>query len=90
MSEKRKMFALTVITILVSVLYFAFPIDFIPDFVDGIGRADDILMLCIGTIFAFVSLLSGLGNRIQVSSRREEQMRFEEEYRQMYGDYWNV
>ena len=90
MSEKRKMFAFAVITVLLSVLYFAFPIDFIPDFVDGIGRADDILMLCIGTIFAIVSLLSGLGNRIQVSSHREELMRFEEEYRQMYGDYWNV
>ncbi len=90
MREKRKMFVLAVMTIVAAILYFAFPIDFIPDFVDGIGRVDDVVMLSIGASFSLVFLLAGLGERIKVSGRREEQMRFEEEYRQTYGDYLGI
>ena len=90
MREKRKMFVLAVMTIVAAILYFAFPIDFIPDFVDGIGRVDDVVLLSIGASFSLVFLLSGLGERIKVSGRSEEQMRFEEEYRQTYGDYLGI
>ena len=88
MSEKMKFIIAAVMMVLSAVLYLVLPIDILPDFLDGIGRVDDIVVLCIQASFALVFILSGFNYRVKLSKVRSEQMQWNEDFRQTYGEAW--
>ena len=85
MKEKTKYWLVALAFIVVAGLYWVLPIDFVPDFVQGIGRVDDILFAVVGFIGCLVNFFIGLSLGVKLTPAREERLRWEEEYRQTYG-----
>ena len=87
MEEKRRFFIIAIVCVVVTILYCVLPIDLIPDFITGIGWLDDLIFGAIGFIGSVVSFFIGLGTGLHLSKVREDQIRFEEDFRQTYGSY---
>ena len=64
MKSKQKNHVVPAVIVGILVLLYLFvPLDFIPDYVYGVGALDDALVLIGGAIFEIVNLISGISGR---------------------------
>ena len=61
MEENKKYFLFAVGCVVVAIIYFFFPIDFIPDFIALIGWLDDLLVGILGLVGLTVNILWATG-----------------------------
>ncbi len=59
--EKKKLWWIAALCIIVAVLYFVLPVDFIPDLIVGIGWLDDLLVSILGLGGLVMSVLGAFG-----------------------------
>ena len=59
--ENKKLWWVAVLCIIIAVVYFILPVDFIPDLIVGIGWLDDLLVSILGLAGLLVSVLGAFG-----------------------------
>ena len=59
--EKKNLWWIAALCIVIAVVYFILPVDFIPDLIAGIGWLDDLLVSILGLAGLVVSVLGAFG-----------------------------
>ncbi|MBR3039155.1 MAG: DUF1232 domain-containing protein [Lachnospiraceae bacterium] len=85
--NNKKYYVFAIFCVAVVILYRVFPIDFLPDFVDGIGLADDVIIAVIGLIAAIVSFFTGLGLGVKFTGSAEKRMKWQDDFEKTYGNF---
>ena len=92
MKKNYNPWAVGIIIAVIVVLYMAGPIDFLPDFISGLGQIDDGLVLLVGLVAEIVTLVTGL-NLVPANVKAEaysEPEHFEGYENAEYGEYREV
>ena len=84
--DNRKFWLIAVICILAAFVYFAFPIDVIPDLVAGIGWLDDLVVALCGLAGLLVNVFWALGILPAPGMNRAYEQNMYEEY----GEYREI
>ena len=90
MEEKKRFFIIALICVAAALLYWVSPIDLMPDFITGIGWVDDLIFGLIGFMGSMVNFFLGLSVGIKLTEAKNNQIRWEEDFRQTYGTYYEV
>lgn len=90
MEEKKRFFIIALICVAAALLYWVSPIDLLPDFITGIGWVDDLIFGLIGFMGSMVNFFLGLSVGIRLTEAKNNQIRWEEDFRQTYGTYYEV
>ena len=90
MEEKKRFFIIALICVAAALFYWVCPIDLLPDFITGIGWVDDLIFGLIGFMGSMVNFFLGLSVGIRFTEAKNNQIRWEEDFRQTYGTYYEV
>ena len=90
MEEKKRFFIIALVCVAAALLYWVCPIDLLPDFITGIGWVDDLIFGLIGFMGSMVNFFLGLSVGIRLTEAKNNQIRWEEDFRQTYGTYYEV
>ena len=91
MKEKKTFFIIAIVITVITFLYCILPIDFIPDFITGIGWLDDVIFGAIGFVGGLVNFFIGLNTGIHLTKAEEPE--YYEDYKDfdhIYGSYREV
>ncbi len=88
--QKKTYFIIAIVCIVVAILYCVLPIDFVPDFITGIGWLDDVLFGAIGFIGGLVNFFIGLGTGIHLAKAEPEYYEDYADFDQIYGTYREI
>ena len=67
--ERKTYFIIAIVCIVATILYCVLPIDFVPDFITGIGWLDDVLFGAVGFIGGLVNFFIGLTTGINLAKQ---------------------
>lgn len=86
--NNKKYYIYAIICILSAVLYRLLPIDLLPDFIEEIGKADDLIFAIIGLIAAVVNFFTGLGLGVRLTGRAEDRLKWQDSFDKTYGTFF--
>lgn len=87
MKEKKTFFIIAIVITVITFLYCILPIDFIPDFITGIGWLDDLLFVLFGFIGSLTNFFIGLGLGKSLAKEDPQPVMYEENFGPAYGSY---
>ena len=90
--EKKTYFIIAIVCIVVAILYLVLPIDFVPDFITGIGWLDDVIFGAIGFVGGLVNFFIGLNTGIHLAKAEAEPEYYEDykDFDHIYGSYREI
>ena len=88
--EKKQFFIMAIVFAVLALLYWLLPVDLLPDFITGIGRLDDVFFGLAGFMSSIISFFIGLGTGVQLSKVKNEQIQWNEDFKQTYGSYMEL
>lgn len=90
--ERKTYFIIAIVCIVATILYCVLPIDFVPDFITGIGWLDDVLFGAVGFIGGLVNFFIGLTTGINLAKAEPDYEDYGNyaAYDDIYGTYREI